>query len=255
MRLLTPDETDARLPWCARAREAWSCRPGRAEPLVVRVEWALAPVTPRVQEITLEGALQAAAVTWATGLPASEAFAGFPGDVMADLPTPLLHVEMHGASIACAAWPRWSPDAREAVASYVHKPAVEEMGQRKVNVASGEAKPKRQHVAHRVAAWCDFDVVADRERLVALLARVTGFGGRRSAGHGSPLRFTVAPADADRSLVRDGAPARPLPIADEAEAVARFPRGYVLDECGTRAPYWHRASKRLCACPPTETTC
>lgn len=255
MRLLTPDETDARLPWCARARAAWTCRPAHAEPLVVRVEWALGPVRPRVQEITLEGALQAAVVTWATGLPASEAFVGFPGDVMADLPIPLLDVEMHGARIACASWPRWSSDAREAVSSYVHKPAVEEMGQRKVNVVSGEAKPKRQHVPFRVASWCDFDVVGDRERLVALARLVTGFGGRRSAGHGAPLRLTVAPSDADRSIVRDGSPARPLPVADEAEAVARFPRGYVLDECGTRAPYWHRASKRLCACPVTEPLC
>ena len=249
MRLLTPDETDVRLPWCAAARAAWACRPDRAEPLVVRVEWALGPALPRVQEVTLEGALQAAVVTWATNLPASEAFAGFPGDVMADLPIPLLDVEMHGARIACASWPRWSSDARDAVSSYVQKPAVEEMGQRKVNVVSGEAKPKRVHVPYRVAAWSDFDVVGDRERLVALCALVTGFGGRRGAGHGAPLRFTIAPSDADRSLVRDGSPARPLPVADEAEAVARFPRGYVLDECGTRAPYWHRASKRLCACP------
>jgi hypothetical protein len=27
-------------------------------------------------------------------------------------------------------------------------------------------------------------------------------------------------------------------------------RGYVLDECQTRAPYWHRATRDLCACPP-----
>lgn len=254
MRLLTPDETDAALPWCARARATWACRPARAEPLVVRVEFVLGPARPRVQGITLEGALQAAVVTHATGVAPSDAFVGFDAETQADLPLPLRDVEMHGRPIACAAWPRWAPGTVEAVTSYVHKPEWEGIGSRKVGVASGEGKPKRQHVPYLAASWADFDVVGDRERLVALVAWMNGLGGRRSAGHGAILRAAVAPSDADRSLLRDGSPARALPVADEAEAVARFPRGYVLAECGTRAPYWHRGSKTLCACP-LETGC
>jgi hypothetical protein len=48
--------------------------------------------------------------------------------------------------------------------------------------------------------------------------------------------------------VWQGHPARPLPVESEAASRALFPHAEVTVS-STRAPYWHRASRCLCAVP------
>lgn len=232
----------------ASARERWRARPDRVEPITLRA-WLSAPVAmPRVGAVTIEGLLQCAMLTAETGMIPRDAIGDHDGSFL-DLPVPIADVEMHGRTIACASWPVWSPDARESLMMHTHKPEAEQLGMRKVYITGGEAKPKRVYVPTRAASWVEWSLVADRERLRALLDGCRALAKWRGA-LGSVDRWEVIGASVDHSLTRDGSPARSLPVLDEAEAIERFPRGYVLDECQTRAPYWHRATRALCACPP-----
>ncbi len=243
------DEVDQLLPWLSRAREAWLPRAGKAEPLVLRA-WLSGPLaTYRRGEATIEGPLQHAVVIAASGAHPGSAFAGFPDDAFADVPIPVADVVTPHGAIACASWPRRSPDARETGLMLVHKPEAEQLASRVVYITGGEAKPKRAIVPTVAATWLEWDLLADRERLLALLPGVRALGKFRG-GLGSVDRWEVIPSRDDRSLVRDGSPARALPVADEAEAMERFAAGYVLDMQTTRAPYWHQSTRRLVACPP-----
>lgn len=233
-----------------RAREEWGARDGRCEPLTIRA-WLSSPVAKlRRGEATIEGALQHAVVIAAAGRVPCEAFAGFPRELFADVPIPVADVVMHGAPIACASWPRWSQDARDRGIQFVHKPEAEQLGMRVVYITGGEAKPKRTEVETVAAAWLEWSLFADRERLTALLDGVRAVGKWRGSGLGAVSRWEVIPERDDYSLTRGGSPARALPVEDEAEAVERFPAGYVMEVATTRAPYWHQSTRRLVVCPP-----
>lgn len=242
-------DLDRLLPWLPRAREAWLPRAGKAEPLVLRA-WLSEPLaTYRRGEVTIEGPLQHAVVIAASGVHPGSAFAGFPGDLLADVPIPIVDAITPHGPIACASWARRSPDARETGLMHVHKPEAEQLGARVVYITGGEAKPKRAIVPTVAATWLEWGIVADRERLLALLPGVRALGKWRG-GLGSVSHWEVIPSREDYSLTRGGSPARALPVADEAEAMERFPTGYVLDMQTTRAPYWHQSTRRLVACPP-----
>ena len=232
--------------WLDGARARWL--PRSEESMLVRA-WLSAPVAlPRIGAVTLEGLLQSAVIVAETGALPGDAFAAHDGGFV-DLPVPIADVQMHGLAVACASWPTWSPDAREALVMHTHKPEAEQLCARKVYVTGGEAKPKRVPVPTMSAAYVEWCVRGDRARIIELLDGCRALSKWRGA-MGSVDRWEVMRVSLDLSLVRDGSPARPLPVADEAEAIERFPRGYVLDECQTRAPYWHRATRALCACPP-----
>lgn len=254
LRVGTLAELTALLPWLPAARDRWLPRPGHVTPLTLRA-WLSAPVAlPRVGAVCIEGVLQHAMVIAETGRLPGEVFAGFPRHLFANLPAPIADVEMHGRAIACASWPRSSPDAREALVMHTHKPEAEQLGLRKVYISMGETKPKRVPVPTLAVTWLEWSLLADLERLIELLPGARALAKWRGA-LGSVDRWEVLDASDDYSLLRDGSPARVLPVFDEAEAMERFPRGYVLDEQNTRAPYWHRATRSLVACPPSEAVC
>lgn len=254
LRVGTLDDLTPLLPWLPSARERWLPRHGHTRPLTLRA-WLSAPVAlPRVGAVCIEGVLQHAMVIAETGHLPGEVFACFPRHLFANLPVPIADVEMHGRAIACASWPRSSPDAHEALIMHTHKPEAEQLGLRKVYITGGEAKPKRVPVPTLAVTWMEWSLLADGARLTALLAGARALAKWRGA-LGSVDRWEVIGASEDYSLLRDGSPARVLPVLDEAEAMERFPRGYVLDEQNTRAPYWHRATRSLVACPPSETVC
>lgn len=246
MRRATVAEADALCPWLPAAREAWLPRPEHTRPLVVRA-WLSSPlVRQRRGEHALDALLGYAVVARAAGELPSDAMAHVPRDLHVDIPVPIADDLETG--VACASWPRMER-AREGLARYVRKPEVEQLGAKRVLVAGGSGKPTRDDTPLIVAAWLEWDVVGDAERIEALLADCIALGARRASGHGKLLhRATVRAADADRSLVRDGSPARPVPIRGDEDA--RYPGGWVLAEMATRAPYWHRATRTLCAVPP-----
>lgn len=245
MRRATPEEADALCAWLPAAREAWLPRLEHTRPLIVRA-WLSSPlVRPRRGELALDALLGYAVVARASGELPCDAMAHVPSGLHVDIPVPIADDPETG--VACAAWPRHER-AREALTRYVRKPEVEGLPGRRVWVAGGECKPTRDDTPLRCAAWIEWDVVGDAERIEALLADCHALGGRRAAGHGAVLRWEVRDAGADHSLVRDGSPARPLPLQGDEDA--RFPGGWLLAEMSVRAPYWHRATRTLCAVPP-----
>lgn len=246
MRRATAAEADALCPWLPDARAAWMPRGECARPLVVRARLRSPVVRLRRGEHALDALLGYAVVARATGAPPGDAMAHVPRDLHVDIPVPIADDPETG--VARCAWPRLLGPAREAVAMHVRKPDAEALGARKVFVAGGSAKPTRDAVP-LVSAWAlEWDVVGDADRIRDLLTGCHALGGRRAAGYGAVAAWEVRDADEDTALVRDGSPARPLPLRGDEDQ--RFPGGWTLAEMATRAPYWHRATRQLCAVPP-----
>lgn len=246
MRRATVDEADALCPWLPAARTAWLPRAEHTRPLVVRARLGSPVVRLRRGEHALDALLGYAVVMRAAGALPGDAMAHVPRELHIDIPVPIADDPETG--VARCSWARLSPDAREGVAMHVRKPEAEALGARRVFVAGGAAKPTRDLVPVVSASCVEWDVVGDAERVRGLLAGCHALGGRRAAGYGAVRAWEVLDTDEDRALVRDGSPARPLPLrGDEA---ARFPSGYVVAEMATRAPYWHRATRAVCAVPP-----
>lgn len=246
MRTASPDEAAQLLPWLPAARETWSARPEHTRPLTVRARLRAPIARQRRGEHTLDGLLGYAVVARATGMRPSDALAGVPRDLRVDIPVPFADDRETG--MACASWPRLVGPVREGIAMHVRKPEAEGLGGRKVFVAGGEAKPTRDTVP-LISVWAlEWDVVGDAARIRDLLADCHAIGGRRGAGYGAVSAWEIFDATEDRSLVRDGSPARPLPLRGDEDV--RFPGGWLPAEMATRAPYWHRATRTLCAVPP-----
>jgi hypothetical protein len=99
--------------------------------------------------------------------------------------------------------------------------------------------------APAVRFWC----VGDRAGLEELLAFLPALGPRRAVGFGEVIHASVEPA-ADWSLVGpDGQPARPLPVEDWPDGAER---GWRMEWCACRPPYWAAANMAWCWMPPTE---
>ena len=246
MRTARPDEAVQILPWLAEARERWGARPEHTRPLTVRVRLRSPLVRQRRGEHSLDGLLGFAVVAEVTGLRPDDAFAGVPRDLHVDIPIPI--VDDPETGVARASWPRFVGPVRAGVAMHVRKPEAEGLGGRKVFVAGGEAKPTRDTVPIVSVHAMEWDVVGDGERIRALLADRLGIGGRRGSGYGIAGAWEVLDAAEDHSLMRDGSPARPMPLRGDEDT--RYPGGWLLAEMATHAPYWHRATRQLCAVPP-----
>jgi hypothetical protein len=234
--------------WYLRARDVWL--PRRAEPLTLRAILAGPVCVDVVDGLAVEGALQHAIVAAVTGQMPYEVMKTLPEatcDAM-DLPVPIADVTMHDRLIACASLGRFAPGAIEGTRWMRRQPVYEALGMKTVPNSGGPYKLLNTPMATVIAAWVEFDAVGDPDLLRAVLDQVRCLGRGRSSLGGID-GWTIREASVDGSLVRDGMPARPLPVTDDAEAAGRFSRGYDLRVCATRAPYWHRRSRTLCACP------
>jgi len=238
-------------PWLAAMRERWGVV--RAEPLTLRAHLAGPVAVDAVDALTVEGALQSVALLDVTGEPAADLFAAAPPGAWCPLVIPIADVAREGLPVACASIAQWPGDVREGVRRKRRRPDAERLatpaGRGIIPTGGGAFKALDIPVPTRHAAWIDFHVRGDRARLSALLPLVTGLGRARGQALGQVEAWEILDDPADRSLVCEGAPMRPLPVASDEAAHAEFPGGFVLRECGTRAPYWHRASRAVCACP------
>lgn len=234
------------LPWLAAARAAWL--PRESAPLIVRA-WLWSPVAvDALDGLQIEGALTWAVVALATGEPPPEAFAAIRGPHV-ELPVPIADVDVMGRPIACASDAQLPSVATEVLRKRRRKPHPEAMGLAKVQTNGGPYKALDIGTPAVTTPCVWWHVRGDRARLAALLREVHAIGRGRSGGLGQVLGWEVMDDPDDASLTRDGRPMRPLPVRDELDADARFPGGYELRETSTRAPYWHRATRALCACP------
>ena len=238
--------------WLVTMRDRWSVV--HAEPLTLRAHLAGPVAVDAVDALTVEGALQSVALLDVTGEPAADLFAAAPPGAWCPLVIPIEDAVREGLPVACASVAQWPEDVREGVRRKRRRPDAERLatpaGRGIVPTGGGPYKALDIPVPTRHAQWIDFHVRGDRARLLDLLSVVTGLGRARGQALGQVETWEVLDDPADRSLVHVGRPMRPLPVASAEAAHAEFPGGCIVRECGTRAPYWHRASRALCACPP-----
>ncbi len=232
--------------WLETCRARFGAREHVSRPHVVEAVLS-APVAIDPQHpIMLEGALQCAAIAAVTGRTPDEVGLG-PG-VFVDIPIPIADQVRHGRRVA-----RCSAAECDAIAGerYVRRrPRSERYALSQVRETLGEYKAWSLPVPTRIAAVLRWHVVADPERLYALLPDVLAIGRSRQGGLGHVALWRMMPAKVDRSWRReDGSPARPLPVTSPAAARAEFGPGVQLAEVGYRAPYWHNEARALCALP------
>lgn len=231
------------LPWLARAEA--EMRPRADDALRIRA-WLSGPVALDAREgMPLDGLLSWATVLRYAGELPDDAFEGVPRGTHVDIPVPVAHVERAGHRIACASWGRPSPDAREIVRRKRKRADVEAYGLGgKVAINGGEWKSLDLPVPLVVCAYVEWYARGDRAQLAESLALVYGLGRDRARGSGTVVGWELDRVAEDRSLVADGMPARALPVRDGGE----FP-GAGLTMTATRAPYWRRDARTLCAVP------
>ena len=229
--------------WLARAEA--ETRPRADTPLRIRA-WLSGPVALDARDgMPLDGLLSWATVLRFAGELPDDAFEGCPRGTHCNIPVPVVHVERGGHEIACASWGRPSPDAREIVRRKRKRADVEAYGLGgKVPIAGGEWKSLDLPVPLTTCTWVEWHARGDAQQLAEALAMVYGLGRDRARGCGTIEGWEVTRADEDRSLVADGMPARALPVRDGRE----FP-GAGLTVTATRAPYWRRDVRTLCAVP------
>ena len=237
-------------PWRTTARERWAARDTAL--LTVRA-WLAAPVAHDDRDaIALDGALSWVVVADASGMSPDDAFADAPRGSWVEIPLPLgRHEHPSGQWVWCASSPQWPDGARDDVRKVRKRPHPEALGTSgKLVTAGGQFKALDLPVPTRVTPYVDFHVRADRDRLTTLLQGLHALGRGRSGGLGAVEGYEFLEDPADRSLVCDGRPMRPLPVVDAAEAARLYaPGSYELRRCGVRPPYWHQAVKTLAAVP------
>lgn len=235
--------------WLDRARERH--RPRSVEPLTLRV-WLRGPVAwDDYDGTTIEGALQFAVVIRETGHMPDDVFADCEPGTFADIPIPIADEERAGRRIACASWGVPSPLAT-ASTRWRRKRARTDIlgGSGKVIINGGPYKSLNIPTPTLAAPYLDFHVRGDRALLADLLPDVGALGRARAGGLGAVLGTEILDDPDDRSLRWLGRPMRAVPVADDYEAAITFEVGtYALREATTRAPYWHRATRALCAVP------
>jgi hypothetical protein len=232
---------------CARMRDRFTTRV--VEPLRMRVWLRSAPAWDAYYPLRIEGALQHIAIARVADRMPDDVFAGYRGP-MVELAIPVADVEMRGRKIACAS--RAIPAegwrfvtrmrARRTRAELINKPTVMTNG--------GEYKALALPVPSLSAAYLDFFVRGDRAMLADLCVDLRFLGRDGPRGWGTVDVVEIDEDPDDRSLIFERRPQRPLPVADDHEAALLYdPGSYELREIGTRAPYWHRDSRALCAVP------
>jgi len=195
----------------------------------------------------LEGALQTVVVEQETGRNSFEAITEL--GTFFDIPIPIADVDMHGFKIAQCSHAQWPEHAIEDKRARRKRTDLEAIGRDKIMTAGGAFKALDLEVPTLIASWIDFYVVGDPVKLRELLPCVGGFGREWRRGFGAVESFEISDSE-DWSLVRDCRPMRNLPVESEHEAGILYdPSSCDVRMETTRAPYWHRRSRALCACP------
>lgn len=227
--------------------------PERVAPLRLRV-WLTSPVAwDPYGGITIEGALQSVVVTRESGMLPADAFADAPSDFFADVPVPIADEEHAGKLIACASWA--VPQALVETVRKVRRRTREELfptpgGKGLLVTGGGPYKNTEIPIATVTTPYVEFFVRGDRSKLADLVRDVGSIGRSRAGGLGAVHGVEIDEDPDDRSLVYRGRPQRTIPVADEHDAAVLFEASsYDLREANTRAPYWHRATRALCAVP------
>ena len=230
-----------------RMRERFA--PVRIEPVRVRV-WFEAPIAWDVTyPMRIEGALQYAALGRCCRVSPHDLFADYRGPLF-ELPIPVADERIEGLPIACASIAHPAPGARFGSRLRARRTRAETINKPTVMTNGGEYKALAIRVPTLHTPWLDFYVRADVERLADLCRDLQFLGRDGARGMGIVERVEFASDPDDRSLVFERRPQRAIPVANEHDAALRFdPSSYVLGETNTRAPYWNRASRALCAVP------
>lgn len=228
------------------AREQWSAK-STPEPLLVRAHLA-SPVVcdtlPRLQQ--LDAALEYAALLAVAGDPSSLLW---PASGIGLLPSPLASVERAGWQIACCSAPR-PLGARESVRKRRRRTDAEQLGIKgRVVTGGGAYKCLDMPTLTVIAPVIEWSVLADRERLRALLGTLHALGRNAGAGMGEVAQWELLKDPHNGSVEHDGKPARPIPVASCEEACKRYGDEVEIEEVGVRGPYWSRRNRTLAAVP------
>lgn len=233
--------------WLDAADRHWA--PRAAEVLRVRA-WMSSPVAwDWYTTVQIEGALQQAVIYLETGRTPDDVYGGI-GAGWSPPAVPVVDLELSSGVLALASCGVPAPVVVETTRARRKRPRADVYGvEGKLTVAGGWTKAINALVATITTPWLDFYLVADRERLTRLLRDVSGIGRDAARGVGRVLGFEVERSTEDRSLVWRGCPMRPLPLPGPVSSTDLDADAYEARESGTRAPYWHRASRVPCAVP------
>lgn len=238
------------------SENAMAWLPEQAEPLRVRL-FLRSPIAHDSYRglSALEGALQTVVVERESGLTSSEAMnvlqaqRAESGLDPYDIPIPIVDAIVHGKRIAQCSHGQYADGVLDDKRKRRRRSDVEGIAKDKITIAGGNFKALDIPVPTRIAAWIDFFVVGDRKKLEALLPDVMGLARDCRRGLGSIHAFAIDAAE-DRSLVWERRPQRAIPVQSAHEAALLFdPTSYEVRMENTRAPYWVRASRALCAVP------
>lgn len=229
-----------------RMRERFA--PRDVAPLRLRVHLATEAAWDARDRLAIEGALQHIAIMRVTGRDPGDVFEGVRDPV--ELPIPIEDEMIHGRAIARASLAIPAPMAVLSRRLRTRRTRVETIARSTVMTNGGEHKALAIRVPTLVAPWLDFYVRGDRARLADLLSDLHFLGRDGARGLCEVHSIEISDDPDDRSLVHQRRVQRPVPVADEHEAAVLFEHGsYELREVNTRAPYWHRKSRTLCAVP------
>lgn len=120
-------------------------------------------------------------------------------------------------------------------------------GNIRINVAGGDYAPQlrqRRTFAGQVA----FYGCGDIERVQSLLESLPGIGKNVRQGLGRIAEIEIEPTDQDQSLVLNGEPMRPIPVA-VWEAWGHASESCLSDHVTWTSPYWAQEQKQLCVLP------
>lgn len=243
--------------WRASAAANWSVRDNASEPCRIRA-WLGSPVAwDGYTAVCVEGALQYAVVLLESGQVPGEAYASI-GRGWCPPPIPIADVTVIDATgrymeIACCSVGISPPIAHETMRVRRRRARVDALNVPGIlGTAGGWAKALNIPVPTLSTPWLDFHAVADVERLRSLLREVPNLARDAKRGLGSVIGWEVETTKVEQWLAQDGRLMRILPVCSDSSVLAPDmfdPSSFDLRESGTRAPYWHEASRTTCIVP------
>ncbi len=231
--------------WLDRARATWA--PREREEFTVRV-WLSSPIAWGEYGIQLDGLLQRLVVERETGLPSDDVFAEYPREASVDIQIPVVDVMIGDLPIARCSWGVPAPVAAESLRWRRKRARLEAMSGNRVTIAGGPYKSTNIPVQTLVTPWLDFHVVGDLGRVRELLGEATALGRGYSSGLGTILGVEYLPDPEGRSLACGGRPMRSVPLGLGAPRM----QDPLVMLTNTRAPYWARKGRVVCAVPSTR---
>jgi hypothetical protein len=219
----------------------------KSEPLCLRAHMASPVASGGDNGLQIEGALQYVVIVRETHRLPDDVFFGCTDFV--DIPIPIVDEEINGKTIAKASWAQLPEGALYTKRSRRKKTRIDVFGKGNLTTKCGELKALDITVDAITTPYLDFYVVGDRDKLSDLLSDVGVLGRSRGGGMGVVQGWEVLDADIN-PFVHQQRPMRSIPVSDDHEASVMFEYGtYELREQTTRAPYWHMATRALCAVP------